>query len=331
MASIREISQGVPSGLESFVVEELKDVVLDSMIGSNPLYDYLQFFSIKGNSESIRNASQANVASIPSAFRALDSSWTNSPTTVAYSTATLQVFGSRFQLDVAHARRGWDVPDLIVRELSRIGRQIGYEFINALFNANSSNPNNFAGLKQLNLASQRLFFTSDGTNAGNALVLDSSNSTTFFDLLDRAIEEVRPGNKVIVADMSVISRIKSLKQSSFNYVTNDSDDLGFPSVRTIFYEGIPIIAAGFNAAGSRVLSLNNAAGDEQYGAGTQNKTSLWVLSLGEAENVTIATNMGLQVLVDKTGIHFQAVVEMDAVPLVLDSDSVRRIVAIRLS
>jgi len=314
--NFREICSIVPKD-DEFYSEELTQVAVSAMLEAHPIFSQLEFYTIIGNAENRRKQSTATGG----VFRTEGSDYTAAPTTPVYVTPTLKVFGDRLRVDQAYARRGLDIPSLIVRDTEQLARNIAYAFVDNLINADGTG-NKFVGIRTLAVASGTV------NQGANGAVLPNGNSDSnraaqqaFFETLDRAIALTRPGKRFLIVPDQLLSRMTNVYREAFSY----TDNMQLVGQRILTYMGIPVISAGYNEAGNPIMPFNETLGT------STNCSSIYVVSVAEGYNYSIASNSGFSVSVNKAGVLHEIILEGDFAPTLHDDKSIARFNGIRLS
>ncbi len=314
--NFREICSIAPKD-DEFYSEELSQVAVSTMLETHPLLSVLEFYTMVGNAENKRKQSTATGG----VFRTEGSDYTASPTTPVYVTPTLRVFGDRLRVDQAFARRGLDIPSLIVRDTAQLARNIANAFVDRLINADGTG-NQFTGIRTLTIAAQTV------NQGANGAVLPNGNSDSnraaqqaFFETLDRAIALTRPGKRFLIVPDQLLSRMTNVYREAFSY----TDNMQVVGQRILNYMGIPVISAGYNEAGNPIMQFNETLGT------STNCSSIYVVSAGEGFNYSIASNAGFSASVNKVGVLHEIILEGDFAPTLFDDKAIARFNGIRLS
>lgn len=296
--------------------DEKSGAVVQRMIENSTILHYAEFFPIVGNADYVRKAATASGG----VFRALDTDYAANQITPAFAAPTLKILGGKVQVDRAHERRGADVPTVRGLELMSFAENLGRQFQNFFFNGTGANDQ-FTGLKLIVPAGQKI--TAD-TN-GHTVTLGSDNTAKlsqqkFIELLSRLIESVTMGAQFLVMDGRTLARLSTIAASM---MTVQMNEFGKP---VQYFNGIPVVAAGYDKDGARILPHT-----ETVGTGTT-CTSVYAMRFGERSNLSIATNVGVEV-VDKglVGVHYEHHVEFDAALALLNDKAVARLEGIIIS
>lgn len=279
----------------------LRAVALANLRASSQIFEYAQFYSFLGNADLPKKAATEAGGS----QRSVDSDYaavTGSPT---YGNVALQIFGDKLLTDIANERRGGNIESERVRELitfcSRMGKYFMYQIING-----SGTPPQMHGLKNLIQAAQ--IFTLGGGSDGGYVPLGNSDTNkadqqAFLESLDNLINHAGAG-AILIAGPKMISRLTAIAREHVLY-TNVDGVFGLVAI----YNGVPIVNAGYSKdLTTLVISETDTVGDS-----INNCTSIYAVRFGERQDVTIGTNVGLQVRdLGLVGTQYSTLVEMDA-------------------
>jgi hypothetical protein len=287
-----------------------------AMMAAAPLLSIAEFYPIVGNAEYRRKAAAASGGE----FRSLDGDFGDNSITPAYANPALKIFGDKIQVDKAHERRGMDVNSVRAAELAAFARNFGKNFQNYLVNGAVATTGQFSGIKELVVADQKI------TAATNGLSVTNGNSDTaktsqqkLIQLIDQLIVSIDGGAQFLLMDALTLSRLTSIARELVVTAPNEFGVL----IRT--FAGIPMINAGFTSAGVRVIGHA-----ETCGTGTT-CTSIYAGRFGEMSDLSIATNVGVDV-VDKglVGVFYEHHVDLDAAPVLLNDKALGRLEGIIL-
>ncbi len=292
--------------------DEVTQTVVDKMMERGSVLQFAEFYSMSGNAEYARQAASASGG----AFRQLDADYSANITSPVYSNPALRILGDLVQVDQAHERRGLDVNSVRAAELLHFAANLGKQFQSHFFNGDSANyGEQFDGMKVLTGQSQTI------VAATNGLSIDTGNSDTaktkqqkFLELIDILIESVEGGAEVLYMDGKTLSRLSSIARE---YLTIGKDSFGNP-VR--YYNGVAVQSAGYDKNGSRILAHTEVTGS------AANTTSIYALRFGERADLSIATNIGLEVRdLGIVGAFYTHKVEIDAAPVLLNEKAAARL------
>lgn len=312
MASIREVSTG--SGARS--VTELRNLAVAEFISSWPLAPYAEFYTFTGNADAPRqDYGEFNAGDT----RTTSTDYTPKEKAPQFASVSLKIYGDKVQTDIAYERRGGDIGSQRVTDLRRFAQSLGRYFMDATINHdNALDSKQITGLKAQAAALSRV--VPWGTNG---TVLEASTLKSFLELLDEQILSIPGGPTCIIANGKFISRLTNLAR---DYVRVEAapDVFGRQQLVTVYNE-IPIVNAGFKANRTGLVIGNNET------VGTSNDcTSIYLVRFGEQQDVTFATNVGLDVQdLGLVGTKYVTLVEFDVDLVVLNPNALVRIEGIR--
>jgi hypothetical protein len=165
------------------------------------------------------------------------------------------------------------------------------------------------------------------TLATNGAVVPGGNSDanrvlqeTFFEALDKAISYCLGGPQVILMNSRLVSRITNIYKEAFT-VPEGQMQVG---VKIPFYNGVPIVPMGRNSSGTEILPFT-----ETVGSGTT-CSSIYVLSVGEADQLSVGTNTGFNAYLSKTAEKYRVTFEGDFVPTLFHNNCVSALVGVKI-
>ncbi len=282
------------------------------MISRSTVLEYAEFYSIVGNADYTRKAPTASGGQ----FRALDTDYPQNVVTPQFANPTLKILGDKVEVDRAHERRGQDIPSVRAQELLNFARDLGKQFQYYFFNGDSAtDPNAFDGLK-IQMPSGQVI-----TAATNGLQVQMGNSDAavqsqqqFLELLDQLIETVDGGAQVLYMDSKTLARLTTIARGQVQWRLNEFG-------RSVaYYNDVPIRPAGYDKNGNRVIPHNETVGT------ATNCTSVYAVRFGEKADVTLATNIGVEVKdLGLVGVHYTHSVEFDTDLVILNDKAVARL------
>lgn len=302
---------------------DLQSVALGAMISAAPILQFAEFYSFSGNADVVpENSTVAGGAG-----RLLNADYTPVDSGVTTRTLAPQILGDVIRTDQALERRFTGIEGIAserARQLISFSRGIGRYFTDQFINGNNTAPQ-LHGIRPRIIAGQT---ASMGTN-GDTVPLGNSDANVvkqqaFLEKLYELIGLVPDGAQVLVMNSRAIARLQAIARQ-YVTVTQVNDAFGIPQQFTTF-NGIPVINSGLAKDGTTQIITNT----ETQGTSTD-CTTIYALRFGERENVSIGTNIGLQVY-DRglVGSQFVTAVEMDANILIQNDRAVARLVGIRL-
>lgn len=305
---LREISSSDP--LTQQVIRQM------SLYGT--LLGFAEFYRMSGNADYLRRTATATGGR----FRALDNDYPDNTVTPQYITPALKILGDKVMVDAAHERRGIDVASIRASELLNFAANLGKQFQNYFVNGSSAQDGNaFDGLKVLVTGSQKI------TADANGLAVDLGNTDAakkkqqaFLELLDDLISRVDGGAELVLMDAKTLSRLSSI---AADMITIEADEFGKPLSR---FNGIPILPAGFDRSGNKILPHNETTGS------ASNCTSIYAMRFGERNNLTLPSNVGVEVRdLGRQGVHYIHSVEFDTALALANSKAAARLEGIIIS
>jgi hypothetical protein len=291
--------------------------VVAAMISRSTVLEFAEFYKMVGNADLRKKEATATGGQ----FRGVNDNYGNNIAEPSYATINLKIFGDQVQVDRAYERRGWDIPSERARQLIAFAKNLGKNFQKYFFDGDSaSDAKQWDGLKKLIPNDQVI------TAAANGFEVVLGNSDTakkaqqqFLELMNELITKVDGGAQVLFMNNSVLSRLTTIAREFIQYNVNEFGQ------QIAYYNGIPVRTAGYDASGADILGLNETQGT------ANDCTSIYAVRFGEASDLTIATNVGVEVkdlgLVGNFYVHS---VEFDACPVVLNNKAVARLKGIRL-
>lgn len=292
--------------------DELTGVVIRQMMERSSILQFAEFYRITGNAEFLRKAASASGGQ----FRQVNNDYPENIVNPVFINTSLKILGDVVLVDQANERRGLDISSMRAAELINLAQSLGRQMQKYFFNGDSGvNVDEFDGLKKLISANQRIVASANG------LSIDTGNSDTakakqqkFIELLEQLIESVDSGAQVIFMDGRTLARLTSIARE---FITTHTNEFGAP---VKYYNGIPILTAGYDKNGQRIISHTETCGT------SANCTSVYAVRFGERSDLSFATNVGLDVqdlgLVNNFYTHK---VEMDISLSLLNEKSAARI------
>ncbi len=291
--------------------------VVSVMTKHAPILMFAEFYQMVGNADKPRKSATATGGK----FRALDSDFEDNTVTPQFADVALKIFGDKVQVDVAHERRGGDIASVRLSELDNFSKNLGKEFQNQLVNGDSSTPTNFDGIEKLVPSGQKI------TPAANGIEVPMGNDNTskkaqqiFLEQLFSLLEKIDGGAQLLLMDSKTLSRLNSIAREFIRYERDK--DFG---VRIGYFNEVPIVLSGYAKDGSLVIGHDETVGE------SNDCTSIYAMRFGERSDLTIATNVGVEVAdMGKVGAHYVHNVELDASPGLLNDKALARLEGIRI-
>lgn len=289
--------------------------VIDRMIAENAIWSVAQWYTMRGNADAPYKAgsgSAGGTRNIGSDF----STTTANPTTDTFS---LAIYGGKVATDIAFARRGDDLGTERTRQLAQEASAISRGLVNDLVNGDGA-----AGHLR-GLATTAPSVTFGGANGGEFPADDKKKIAAFLEFLRRQM--IYTGCNCIIANSDFIGRLEMIEKEHVRYdsVQSAFDDAQLNTLRT--YKTVPLIDAGFNRDMSGLVIDNT----ETVGTSTD-CTSIYLVRWGEKTDLSLATNVGMQVKdLGVQGSAYVTQIEIDVQVAYLSPRAALRIKGIRLN
>ncbi len=313
---LQAISSRVPAGADSYK-PEMTRMAVEAMLASHPLLPLVEFHDIIGDAEYVEN--NVNVTGGTGRVKGTDFSASN----VArdYQAPALKIFGDARTIDQAEQRRGKNLNDFLQRVLMSLSRNAGLNFANKLVHGTSS-TSMWNGIAALCDSGQKLALATDGA------VIPGGNSDTnralqqaFFEALDTVISYVVGGASAVLVNSRLHARLTNVYREAFTFPIGNSDvGMKIPS-----YGGLPFVPMGRDASGNETLPFT-----ETVGQGTT-CSSIYVVSLAEGDQLSVASNTGINVYLSKSEEKYRLTPEGDFVPTLFNTKAVAALTGIKLS
>ena len=303
----------------------LATAFIAALLEEAPIIQYLQFYSMVGNADAPRKASEAEGG----AYRALNSDYNDNEVDPSFGDPQLAILGDKVETDVAHERRGADIPSVRATDLRAFARYFGKFFANELVNGagQSQSPKKLNGIKGLLPMGNEQAIYATGEN-DTELTAQFGNSDAAVksqqkvkERLNHLIGMVDGGPDVLLMSNELLQYITSVFEGMVETSRNEFGTL----IST--YNRIPMVPAGYAPNGNAVIQQNENPGS--ITAGTQ---SVYALKFGEKMDLTCATNEGIQVI-DKgvVDVHYTYHVDFDAQVALLNDKAAARLAGIQIA
>lgn len=268
-----------------------------------PLLDYLEFYQMVGSSDKPLKESSATGGKL----RDVNEAWPDNVIDPEYGDVMLKIYGDKIQVDDAHVRRHAGDPRMVLaslrlREIKKWARRVGQNLMYGIVNNSAAaNPKAWDGLVAALPAGR--------TTSLNDTIATDDKLKVLVEKIAYGISDIPGGAGFILMDAGVRSRLSTL---GMGYVQLGMNELG-TQVNTI--ENTPIVVAGYNSAGARVLPWTSGTGG--------NATRIIIGRSSEAADIAFASNVGLVVkdlgLIDP---HWTTKVEFDIDMEILNDEAV---------
>jgi hypothetical protein len=187
---------------------------------------------------------------------------------------------------------------------------------------------NIAGLKQqIDAIGRKTVYGSvngDYLPTGNASA-DRKKQDAFIEALDAQINGIDGGPDVLLMNGAMIARLGTVGRAFIS--TTLVQDVYSIQHSVTNYKGIPIVNAGYKANNSGLVIPS----DETEG-NKSDCTSIYLIKFGEAQDVSMATNVGMDVRdLGVVGTAYNTLFEFDIDLAILNSKAVSRLSGIRIA
>lgn len=316
---INEITNSVPTE----GADELRNLAVTEFMVACPLMMYAEFYSMRGNADSPRKDSEIYGGDNRTVGSDYGSPKSQNP---QFGSVSLKIYGDKVKTDVANKRRGIDIGSQRAKDLKSFSRSLGRYFTDSFVN-DTIDATHFSGLKEQVAAIPREIVLSGGADgfevpAGNSST-QRAKQWTFIEALDAMIEETDP--TCLLLDSKTIARLGSIGKE-FVRTISVSDIYGENQVLTTYRER-PLLRAGLkkDKSGPVIGHAETQGIDDDC-------TSIYAIRFGEEEDVTFATNVGLDVQdLGLVGTEYITMVEFDIDLAILNNWSVKRMKGIRIT
>lgn len=299
---------------------ELRSLALSAFESEAPLFRYAEWYKMTGNADTFTT----NATALGGQTRTVNNDYSPVTSSVNETTVSLKILGDVIRTDQAFERRGFTTTSERARQLESFSRSLGRFCTDQFINGDGSGST-LVGVKELIPSGQII---SMGTN-GDTVPLGNSDANKqkqqqFLEKLDELIGSVYGNASVIMMNYKMIARLRAIAREYIN-VQTVNDAFGSQQVFDS-YMGVPIISSGVAKDG-----VTQVIGNEETVGTNDDCTSIYAIRFGEKENLSIATNNGLQVY-DRgiVGVYYVTTVELDAAIALVHSKSIAQLEGIRL-
>lgn len=253
-------------------LDMLQRGVIETIIEESPVFDWLPYLTVEGNSFKYNQENTLGGAS----FFAVNAAWTEATATFTQKTANLAILGGDADVDNFIQRTRSDINDQRAIQTQLKAKDVARKFEDTFITGDVAvDANSFDGIRKLAVAGQTL---SAGTNGGPITL----------SLVDQLIDLVKGGKPhILVMSKRTRRRLKALLVASTHYVEEGATQFGR---QVMFYDGIPVLASdwvpnnetqGTETAASSVYAIQFSEADGLVGL--QNG-SIEVIDIGQLES-----------------------------------------------
>lgn len=279
-----------------------RSLILANMRAYAPMLEVAEFYTMVGNADTPRKPATATGGKV----RNLDQDYAENTVTPQFGAVALKIFGDKIQVDMAHVRRGQDLASLRLLEIENFAKNLALNFQYGIFNFDKDNDGEFDGiLAQVTSAMEIPLNTAINTDALRKGLIKK---------IMAACDDIPGGPTFIAMDSNIRNELAALQTEYIKYAPANFGSNLVPTIN-----GIPIIIAGKNAAGTPALPF--ISGDTTG--------RVVVGRFGEQSDITLATNVGIEVKdLGLQGVHWTTQVDFDVDLAILNPNSVRVITGI---
>jgi hypothetical protein len=305
----------------------LRALAIANMRAEAPIFEQVEFYSMLGSGDTPRK----NNFPTGGKKRTINSTYTPVRTEPEFAPVALKIMGDILELDIAWERRGGNIVSERETQLIEFARSLGRYFSDMFINA-TPDAQTFHGLRSLIPAARKFVLGSMVPGAtGNGALVPTGNSDAnkalqqkFLEQLNLLVRFVAGGAGLLLANSQMVARISSLARELVQ-VTTVQNAVG-EMVNITSYLGVPMLDPGYKADGStQIIGTTETCGS------STDCTSIYAVRFGEKRDLTVATNVGVQVLdLGLVGAFYQTFFEFDADPVLLNDKAVAQLQGIRL-
>lgn len=317
MAKIWELTKdGVPLHEQDNAILSL---IVNQIRQQAAIMEYAEFYQFQGDADRPEKTGSDGGGST----RALNAAFTGQTSAQSYLDIDLFIYGEAVKTDKALNRRGKKAQTKHRRDIERFAAGLGRHLQDHIINGdNGSSAEQFDGLQQKITGDQIISAPGD-----NGLVILNGNDNAAkksqqqaLEALYEAIEKIPNGAEWIMMDYLMLTRLSTVFSDNFK---TERDQFG----RLIrVFNDIPVIKAGYGKDGStKVLPFTETAGT------SENCGSIYCGRFGEEDNITLATNVGLDATPTANADNFvKTTFELDLDLGLIDDKAATRITGLRL-
>lgn len=238
--------------------------VIETIIEQSPVFDWLPFITVEGNSFVYNQENTLGGAS----FFAVNAVWTEATATFTKKTSNLAILGGDADVDNFIQRTRSNIQDQRAIQTQLKSKSVARKFEDTFITGDVAvDTNAFDGLRKLTVAAQEV---SAGVNGG-ALTLA---------LLDQTIDLVKGGKPdILMLSKRTRRKLKGLLQASAHYVES-GEQFGR---QVMLYDGIPVLVSDFQPD-TETQGTETAA------------SSLWAIHFDESDGLTGLQNGAIEVV-----------------------------------
>lgn len=303
---------------------ELRNLVMANMTAAAPWLAQAEFYTYAGSAD----APAKNAGAVGGSKRSLNGTYTGSATAPAFGASDLKIYGDEIKTDIAYERRLQSIGGERRRQLESFGKAVGRTLTDDMINGSGAGtPKAIPGLLTLMPSGQKIIL-GGGAN-GDTVTLGNDNTARgkqqqYIEALLELCRRVRDGAGLIFMNYKAMARTFTIARE---YVTYQSvqNAIGEPMVLASF-NGVPVLDPGYKQDDSTLVLPNTLT------CGTSTDcTSIIAVRYGEKQDLTWATNVGVQVA-DKgiIGTQYVTMVDFDIDQVLLNDRAVAELDGVRI-
>lgn len=301
---------------------DIRTLFLSVLRAKSPLFDYVEFYKMTGNSDSQRKGTHATGSG---SKRSLNQDYEGKNTAVDYATNSLQIVGDKIRTDIALERRGMDIKSERRRQIESYAENIGQFLTDQIINGDGTNGN-ITGINKLIPSGRVTRF--GGTNGGQIpfgksdAAIEAQNELLI--AINNLILGIKSGANALVMNANLMSFLYGVGREYVSSTTVQNA-IGEMYKLTLF-NGVPIINAGYKSDDASMV-----IGSDEVCGTSSDCTSVVAVRFGEQQDLTAMTNVGLDIQdLGLVGTHYTTLVDFDMNMLLLDDRAVGKLEGIRI-
>ena len=247
-------------------IDMLQRGVIETIIEESPVFDWLPFLTVEGNSFKYNQENALGGAT----FYAVNATWTEATATFTQKTANLAILGGDADVDNFIQRSRSNLNDQRAIQTALKAKSVARKFEDGFITGDTTvDSNSFDGLRTL-------------CTAGQTLEVGTSGGALTLALVDQLIDLIKGGKPdILLMSKRTRRRLKALLAASAHYVESGADQFGR---QVMHYDGIPVMVSDFQP-------------DTETGSvGGSALSSMYAIHFGEADGLSGLQNGGIEVV-----------------------------------
>ena len=244
--------------------------VIETIIEASPVFDYLPFLTVEGNSFKYNQEATLGGAS----FYPVNGVWVEAAATFTQKTANLAILGGDADVDNFIQRSRSNINDQRGIQVALKAKSVARKFEQTFVTGDSTvDTNSFDGLS--------VACGGEAATTGQTIRAATNGTALTLVLLDQLLDLVKPARPdILMCTRRTRRKIKALLVASAHYVQSGTNDFGR---NVLDYDGIPIFVNDF-LTDAKVCGSETAA------------SSVYAVHFGEADGVTGLQNGQIEVV-----------------------------------